>query len=84
MIRVALILLAGSAAAVLKPHGAAAESYRPWCLQGIETCIFSSWEQCMMTARGGQGNYCVQNPWYLQYGSGQPVTETTGARPRRR
>jgi hypothetical protein len=39
----------------------------------------------MMTARGS-GGFCVQNPWYLQYGSGQKDAENIGqgGRPRRR
>ena len=39
----------------------------------------------MMTARGG-GGFCVQNPWYLAYGSGQKSPESTGSgnRARRR
>jgi hypothetical protein len=69
-----------------------AEVYRPWCAQymnstgdGTTNCSFTSYEQCMMTARGA-GAYCVQNPWYLQYGSGQSGYDSTGRgeRPRRR
>ena len=63
---------------------AAAEIYRPWCVQyggndgdNGTTCAFTSFEQCMMTARGGGGS-CVQNPWYLAYGSGQKSPESTG------
>ena len=41
------------------------------------TCAVTSFEQCMMTARGG-GGFCVQNPWYLAYGSGQKSPESTG------
>jgi len=53
---------------------AAAEIYRPWCAQytgrgAARNCGFTSYEQCMLTARGA-GAYCVQNPWYLEYGSG--------------
>lgn len=50
---------------------AAAEVYRPWCVQyfgglsGGTTCAFMSYEQCMETARGN-GAYCYENPWYLQ------------------
>jgi hypothetical protein len=58
--------------------------YRPWCVQyggndgdNGTTCAFTSFEQCMMTARGG-GGFCVQNPWYLAYGSGQKSPESTG------
>jgi len=74
--RVTFAVLAITALAIdAKP--AAAEIYRPWCVQygGSDgdngtTCAFTSFDQCMMTARGG-GGFCVQNPWYLAYGSGQ-------------
>jgi len=36
---------------------------------GTSLRAFTSYEQCMETARGN-GAYCVQNPWYLQYGGG--------------
>jgi hypothetical protein len=74
------IRLALAGAAVLAAFAAppaAAEIYRPWCAQyttgasdGATNCGFISYEQCMMTARGA-GAVCVQNPWYLWYGSGQ-------------
>jgi hypothetical protein len=35
---------------------------------GAYTCIFTSFEQCMMTATPGTGGSCVQNPWYARYG----------------
>jgi hypothetical protein len=71
MIRVAFALVAVAAVTTANTRPATAEIYRPWCLQGFETCTFNSWEQCMMTARAGLGNVCVQNPWYLRYGPGQ-------------
>lgn len=91
MTRVAFALLA-SATLTLDVQPAAAEIYRPWCVQygssdgdNGTTCAFTSFEQCMMTARGG-GGFCVQNPWYLAYGSGQKSPERTGSgnRTRRR
>jgi Protein of unknown function (DUF3551) len=67
-------------------RSAGAEIYRPWCVQYGDnngdsgtTCAFTSFEQCMMTARGS-GGFCLQNPWYLQYGSGQKGSESTGRR----
>jgi len=90
--RVAYALLALAAFFGIDLPPASAEAYRPWCAQymsnaggGTTNCSFSSYEQCMMTARGA-GAYCVQNPWYLQYGSGQRGSESTGQgeRPRRR
>jgi Protein of unknown function (DUF3551) len=92
MIRVALVLLAVAALSPLDGRPAAAEIYRPWCAQYSSSsgdngtnCGFISYEQCMMTARGA-GASCVQNPWYLQYGSGEKGSESTGrgARPRKR
>jgi hypothetical protein len=55
---------------------AGAETYRPWCVGYTATitqsCTFTSYEQCMETARGGGGE-CSQNPWYLQYGERRPA-----------
>ena len=80
-IRIALAVLASITLAVVQP--AAAEIYRPWCVQyggndgdNGTTCAFTSFEQCMMTARGGGSG--VQNPWYLDYGSGQKRAESAG------
>jgi hypothetical protein len=64
--RVAFAVLA-SATLAIDAQPAAAEIYRPWCVQygGSDgdngtTCAFISFEQCMMTARGG-GGFCVQS-----------------------
>jgi hypothetical protein len=72
--RVAFAVLA-SATLAIDAQPAAAEIYRPWCVQygGSDgdngtTCAFTSFEQCMMTARGGGG----------AYGSGQKSPESTG------
>jgi hypothetical protein len=70
MIRAAFALLT---LAAIDTRPAAAEIYRPWCvvysgLDGAYTCIFTSFEQCMMTATPGTGGSCVQNPWYARYG----------------
>lgn len=74
MIRAVSVAGALVALAVVGAQPAVAEIYRPWCVEyfgnGRTTCAFESYEQCMETARGG-GAYCRQNPWYLQYGSGQ-------------
>jgi hypothetical protein len=71
--RTALAVLAMTSLIALDLRPAAAETYRPWCVQytgkgSAVSCAFTSFEQCMMTARGGGGGHCVQNPWYLQYG----------------
>ena len=75
--RAVLVLAIASLSAVIDVRPAAAEVYRPWCAQyygrggdGGTNCGFTSFEQCMMTARGA-GAFCVQNPWYLQYGDGR-------------
>ncbi len=92
MFRAVFVLLAAAALAVVDASPAAAEIYRPWCVQYTggngdkgTTCAFISFEQCMLTARGS-GAHCVQNPWYLRYGSGQQGPDSTGQgeRPRRR
>ena len=72
--RTAMTLLAVCPLTVIidaRPSGA--ETYRPWCVvysgrDGAYTCIFTSFEQCMMTATPGTGGSCVQNPWYARYG----------------
>jgi hypothetical protein len=92
VIRAAFALLTVAALAPLDCRPAAAETYRPWCAEysgsngdNGTNCGFTSYEQCMMTARGA-GAFCVRNPWYLQYGSGQKGSESTGRgeRPRKR
>jgi len=72
MIRSAVsIATALVALAAIGARPAAAEVYRPWCVQyfgglsGGTSCAFISYEQCMETARGN-GAYCYENPWYLQ------------------
>ena len=75
MLRAAFALLTLAALAANDVRPAAAEIYRPWCVQyqsnsgnGATSCAFTSFEQCMMTAGPGTGGFCVQNPWYLAYG----------------
>jgi len=89
-IRAAFALLAIATLVAIDARPAAAEIYRPWCVlyggssgDNGTTCAFTSYEQCMMTARGA-GGYCAQNPWYLRYGSGQQTPDNAGERPRRR
>jgi hypothetical protein len=89
MIRAAVFaVLVLTTLAAIDTRPAAAEIYRPWCVQYTggngdngTTCTFGSYEQCMLTARG-TGAYCFQNPWYLKYGGGQD--EQKVERPRRR
>jgi len=60
MMRAALILVAvATLAGLINLRSAGAEIYRPWCVQyggnngdNGTTCAFTSFEQCMMTARG--------------------------------
>jgi hypothetical protein len=88
--RAVLIVLALASLTAIGARPTAAEIYRPWCVQyqgsrgGATNCGFISFEQCMMTATPGSGGHCVQNPWYLQYGSGGQRTDTTGRRDRTR
>jgi hypothetical protein len=88
-IRAALTLLVISLFATIDAPPSAAEIYRPWCAQytgkaGARNCGFTSFEQCMMTATPGSGAHCVQNPWYLQYGSGGRRSDTAGRAERTR
>ena len=90
LIRVAFISLAACVLTVIDTSPGFAEIYRPWCVQysgrsgGGRSCAFTSFEQCMMTAGPGTGGSCVQNPWYLWYGSNGPSTTGQGVRPRKR
>jgi hypothetical protein len=82
IIRAASGLLAIAALAAIDIRTTSAETYRPWCVEysgrdGARTCIFSSFEQCMMTATPGSGGHCIQNPWYRG-----PVTSGRGGRTR--
>jgi hypothetical protein len=86
--RIAVILLAVGPLSALDARAGAAETYRPWCVvysgrDGAYTCIFSSFEQCMMTATPGTGGSCVQNPWYWRQGATAPGTTGQGGRARR-
>jgi hypothetical protein len=75
-VRTVFALLASVSISIIATLPANAEVYRPWCVGYTATisqsCTFASFEQCMETARGGGGS-CMQNPWYLQYGSGGPA-----------
>ena len=85
--RLLAALLFASPLVASVPHSAEAEIYRPWCAQyygansGGTNCGFTSYEQCMMTARGA-GAWCVQNPWYLAYGDGGQNAAATARRAR--
>ena len=76
LLRGTLALLAGISPIAIDQRPADAEVYRPWCIGYTATvsnsCTFTSFEQCMMTARGSGGS-CMQNPWYLQYGERGPA-----------
>ena len=85
MTRVAFAVLA-SATLAIDAQPAAAEIYRPWCVQyggndgdNGTTCAFTSFEQCMMTAL--RRRVLRPNPWYLAYGSGQKSPESRTKQP---
>jgi hypothetical protein len=89
MMRAAFVLLVAAAFGTIEACPSAAETYRPWCVQYYgnsgdsgTTCAFVSYEQCMLTARGA-GAYCVQNPWYLQYGPKGSQSTGQSERPKR-
>ena len=82
IMRTAVILLAVGPLSGIDARPSGAETYRPWCVvyngrDGAYTCIFSSYEQCMMTATPGSGGSCVQNPWYAAYGPNSPGSPST-------
>ena len=85
----ATAMLSLLAVMTLDQRPASDEVYRPWCIGYVATisnsCTFTSFEQCMMTARGSGGS-CMQNPWYLQYGERGPATPARykGEREKRR
>src|SRR5262245_12540332 len=85
MVRAVFVLSVLTMLAAVDPRPAAAETYRPWCVQysggsgdNGTTCAFTSYEQCMLTARG-TGAFCIQNPWYVQ-----GAQDDKSDRPRRR
>ena len=71
-----LVLFAGMALA----GSAHAQNY-PWCAQytgnmgGSMNCGFTSYEQCMATARG-MGAFCVQNTLYQPPATPRPGPHT--------
>ena len=79
LIRAVLVVLTLSSLTAIDAGPAAAEVYRPWCVQYSRgtNCGFTSYEQCRMTATPGTGGYCVQNPWYLWYGAGGQKPQRT-------
>jgi Protein of unknown function (DUF3551) len=88
MIRSAFAIAAALlASAAIDARPAAAEVYRPWCVQyfggisGGTTCAFDSYAQCMETARGN-GAYCYENPWFLQSRGQVQGSDRPRAKPR--
>ena len=64
-IRAALVVLVFSSLIAIDARPTTAEIYRPWCVQyqgsrdgGATNCGFTSYEQCMMTARGAGAGVC--------------------------
>lgn len=61
--------VAFSAFVLVPMEEAKAEVVYPWCVRyrdkdGTENCGFTSYAQCMGTARGNTG-YCYRNPQYV-------------------
>jgi Protein of unknown function (DUF3551) len=84
MMRVAFVLLAVAAVALIPTSPSIAEVHRPWCADyghGVN-CGFSTYEQCKMTA-SGTNTWCVQNQWYWQYGPGDERRPIIGSSRRR-
>jgi hypothetical protein len=56
--------------------GFAAETY-PWCMiyqdmTGATACYYKSYDECRMSAAGGNGGLCLQNPAYREPQSPAP------------
>ena len=86
--RAIVLLLTVCTLIAIDARPSSAETNRPWCVvysgrDGAYTCIFVSFEQCMMTATPGTGGSCVQNPWFLQYGPNGPSAGDRGRQSRR-
>jgi hypothetical protein len=86
--RAVVLLLTVCTLIAIDARQGSAETHRPWCVvysgrDGAYTCIFTSFEQCMMTATPGTGGSCVQNPWFLQYGPSGPSAGDRGRQSRR-
>lgn len=76
-----LLFLLAAVALAATPGAAAAIEY-PWCAEFADgagsNCGFTTYEQCMATARG-TGGYCARNPMY----SGPAGVERPQDAPRR-
>ena len=60
-------MVCAAAALALTPAPARAVDY-PWCYidqtkSGSTSCAFTTYAQCRENV-GGNGGYCVQNPWW--------------------
>ncbi len=58
-----------AALALLAAPMALAAAAHPWCMiyqdmTGATACYFDSYEQCRLSAAGGNGGICLQNPAY--------------------
>ena len=65
---VLLVLVAGTSAMPVMPSAHAAPIYR-YCAsyeeRGDMTCAYDTFQQCLDTARGGEGGMCMENPaWH--------------------
>jgi len=74
-----LVLLAAVPARAADPH--------PWCMiyqdmTGATACYYDSYEQCRVSAAGGNGGICLQNPAYRVPARPEPDAARKAHRPR--
>ena len=67
MARVIIAVLTLVTAVLIEPRSGEAAPYWPWCSRyqrptAVESCAFSSYEQCMETVFG-IGGWCYKNPY---------------------
>jgi len=77
------VALTLAAALYAAPFASAAETY-PWCMiyqdmTGATACYYTSYEQCRVSAAGGNGGICLQNPAYRE-----PQRSAPGSAPKTR
>jgi hypothetical protein len=59
------------AIALLTASSAVAADIHPWCMiyqdmTGATACYYDSYDQCRMSAAGGNAGLCLQNPAYRE------------------
>jgi len=78
---------AAAALALLVACRAEAAAPHPWCMiyqdmTGATACYYDSYEQCRVSAAGGNGGICLQNPAYHAPAPPAPDAARKPRRPR--